>query len=60
MALFRDADRGKRVAMAKAMDAVNDKIGEHSITFASAISEEKDHKVISPARRPSGVRKSDV
>ncbi len=47
-------------AMAKAMDAVNDKFGEHSITFASTTSEEKDHKVISPAWRPSGVRKSDV
>jgi DNA polymerase-4 len=46
--------------MAKAMDTVNGKFGEHSITFASTISEEKDHKVISPAWRPSGVRKSDV
>ncbi|OPY65025.1 MAG: DNA polymerase IV [Syntrophorhabdus sp. PtaU1.Bin050] len=60
MALFQDADREKRAAMAKAMDAVNDKFGEHSITFASTIGEEKDHKVISPAWRPSGVRKSDV
>jgi DNA polymerase-4 len=60
MALFQDADREKRAAMAKAMDAVNDKFGEHSITFAATINEEKDHKVISPAWRPSGVRKSDV
>jgi DNA polymerase-4 len=42
------------------MDAVNDKFGEQSITFASTISEKKEHKVISPAWRPSGVRKSDV
>jgi len=42
------------------MDAVNDKLGEHSMTFASMISHEKGHKVISPAWRPSGVRKSDV
>ena len=60
MALFQDPDREKRAAMTRAMDAVNDKFGEHSITFGATISEEKDHKVISPAWRPSGVRKSDV
>ncbi|OPY76671.1 MAG: DNA polymerase IV [Syntrophorhabdus sp. PtaU1.Bin153] len=60
MILFQDAGQEKRAAMARAMDAVNDKFGEHSITFASTIGEEKDHKVISPAWRPSGVRKSDV
>ncbi len=60
MALFGDADREKRAAVARAMDAVNDKFGEHSITFGSTMGEEKDHKVISPAWRPSGVRKSDV
>jgi hypothetical protein len=42
------------------MDAVNDKFGEHSITVASTISDGKGHKVIPPAWRPSGVRKSDV
>ncbi len=47
-ALFRDADRGERTAMARAMAAVNDKFGEHSITFASTIDEEKNHKFISP------------
>jgi DNA polymerase-4 len=60
MTLFRDADREKRAAMARAMDAVNDKFGEHSIVFGSTIGEEKDRKVISPAWRPSGVRKSNV
>jgi DNA polymerase-4 len=60
MALFHDPDREKRAAMTRAMDAVNDKFGEHSITFGATISGEKDHKVISPAWRPSGVRKSDV
>jgi len=60
MSLFQDPEQDKRAAMAKAMDAVNDKFGERSITFASTIGEEKDHKVISPAWRPSGVRKSDV
>lgn len=60
MSLFPDPDQEKKAAMAKAMDAVNGKFGEHSITFASTIGEEKDHRVISPAWRPSGVRKSDV
>jgi DNA polymerase-4 len=60
MSLFQNQEQDKRAAMAKAMDAVNDKFGEQSITFASTISEKKDHKVISPAWRPSGVRKSDV
>ncbi len=59
MSLFRDPEKEKRAAMAKAMDAVNDKFGEHAITFASTIGEEREHKVISPAWRPSGVRKSD-
>jgi DNA polymerase-4 len=60
MPLFQDPEQDKRAAMTKAMDAVNDKFGEQSITFASTISEKRDHKVISPAWRPSGVRKSDV
>jgi len=60
MSLFQDPEQDKRVAIAKAMDTVNDKFGEHSITFAATIGEEKDHKVISPAWRPEGVRKSDV
>ena len=60
MTLFQDKDREKRAAVARAMDAVNDKFGELTLTYAATISEEKDHKVISPAWRPSGVRKSDV
>jgi DNA polymerase-4 len=60
MSLFQDPEQDKRAAMAKAMDAVNDKFGEQSITYVSTISEKKGHKVISPAWRPSGVRKSDV
>jgi DNA polymerase IV len=60
MTLFKDADREKKAAISKAVDTVNDKFGEHAITFASTITQEKDHRVISPAWRPSGVRKSDV
>lgn len=60
MSLFQDPEKEKKMARAKAMDAVNDRFGEHSITFASTISEEKENKVISPAWRPKGVRNSDV
>jgi DNA polymerase-4 len=60
MSLFEEPDRAKKAAVAKAVDTVNDKFGEHTITLASTISQEKERKVISPAWRPSGVRKSDV
>ena len=41
-------------------DYVNDKFGEHTITLASTIAREEGPWVISPAWRPTGVRKSDV
>jgi DNA polymerase-4 len=60
MTLFQEEDREKKAALIKAVDIVNDKFGEHAVTFASTITQEKEHRVISPAWRPSGVRKSDV
>jgi DNA polymerase-4 len=60
MLLFQEAEREKKAALAKAVDAVKDKFGEHAVTFASTINQKEEHKVISPAWRPSGVRKSDV
>ena len=60
MTLFRDPASEKRAAVAMAMGAVNDKYGEWTLTFALTMGKETDHKVISPAWRPSGVRKSDV
>jgi DNA polymerase-4 len=60
MTLFQEEDREKKAALTKAVDIVNDKFGEHAVTFASTITQEKEHRVISPAWRPSGVRKSDV
>jgi DNA polymerase-4 len=60
MTLFHEEDREKKAALTKAVDSVNDKFGEHAVTFASTITQEKEQKVISPAWRPSGVRKSDV
>jgi DNA polymerase-4 len=59
LALFEKSDRSEREALLKAMDAVNDKFGEYKITWASTVNQEKGHSVISPAWRPSGVRKSD-
>jgi DNA polymerase IV len=60
MPLFQEDAHRSKAALAKAVDRVNDKFGEHTITFASTITQKKDHGVISPAWRPSGVRKSDV
>jgi DNA polymerase IV len=59
LALFEKSDRREREALLKAMDAVNDKFGEYKITWASTANQERGHGVISPAWRPSGVRKSD-
>ncbi len=58
--LFQEPDHDRKAALAKAVDIVNDKFGEHALTFGSALTEEKGQRVISPAWRPSGVRKSDV
>jgi DNA polymerase-4 len=60
LALFENSDASEREALLKAMDAVNDKFGEYKITWASTVNQERGHGVISPAWRPSGVRKSDV
>ncbi|MGA2107575.1 MAG: hypothetical protein ABSH25_08015 [Syntrophorhabdales bacterium] len=60
MPLFQQPNEDKKAALAKAVDAINDKFGEHAVTHGASIAEEKGHRVISPAWRPSGVRKSDV
>jgi DNA polymerase IV len=60
LSLFEQSDRDRKTALAKAVDALNDKFGEHTVTFASTLTQEKGQRVISPAWRPSGVRKSDV
>ncbi len=59
MLLFEETDRDKKAALAKAMDRVNDKFGEHTIVQASTITQEEGPGVISPSWRPSGVRNSD-
>jgi DNA polymerase-4 len=60
MPLFQETDRDKKASLAKAVDTVNDKFGEHTITLASAITREEGPGVISPSWRPSGVRSGDV
>ena len=60
MPLFEDGGRKKKAAVNRAVDEVNDRFGEHTITYAATLSQEEEHKVISPAWRPSGVRKSDL
>jgi len=60
MFLFDQITQKKKEALSKAVDAVNDKFGEHTITLASTITREDGPGVISPAWRPTGVRKSDA
>jgi DNA polymerase-4 len=60
MSLFDQKNTAKKTLRNKAMDAVNDKFGENTVTFALAIDQEADHNVISPSWRPTGVRKSDL
>jgi DNA polymerase-4 len=59
MLLFQEKDREKKAALAKAVDTVNDKFGEHTIVQAATIEQEEGPGVISPSWRPSGVRNSD-
>jgi len=43
--------------MIQAMDAVNNKLGDFTVTYASLLqTEEKGSYVISPAWRPEGIR----
>jgi DNA polymerase IV len=60
MSLFEEGTQTKRSRVDRAMDAVNDKFGENTITFALTMDHDSGHRVISPAWRPSGIRKSDV
>ncbi len=54
----------KKTLLAEAMDRVNDRYGDFSVTFGSLLdgerSGDKRSRVISPAWRPSGIRRVDV
>ncbi len=58
------AEERKKALLVHAMDEVNDRYGDFSITFGSLLDEEKGaakgSRVISPAWRPSGIRNVDV
>jgi len=51
----------RKALMVKAMDAVNNRYGDFTVTFASLMdTEEKGSHVISPAWRPDGIRCVDI
>jgi len=51
----------KKARMIQAMDAVNNKLGDFCVTYASLLqSKEKGSHVISPAWRPEGIRSVQV
>lgn len=51
----------RKPQMARAMDSVNNRFGDFTVTFGSLLStEEKGSHVISPAWRPEGIRCVDV
>jgi DNA polymerase-4 len=59
LALFSGNER--EVRMAAAMDSVNNKLGDFTVTFASLLDKlDKGSHVISPAWRPEGVRHIDM
>ena len=59
LSLFPEERR--KAEMVRAMDEINDRYGDFSVTFGSLLStEEKGSHVISPAWRPDGIRNVDV
>jgi DNA polymerase-4 len=50
----------KKAKLANAMDDVNNKFGDFSVTFGSLLGKDGGSKVISPAWRPEGLRNFDV
>ncbi len=54
-------DERRKTLMVQAMDSVNDKLGDFTVTFGSLLAtEEKGSHVISPAWRPDGIRNVNV
>lgn len=50
------ADERKKRYLAEAMDAINDRYGEHSVTWGTLAERSGHQRVISPAWRPGGDR----
>ena len=53
-------DERRRALVTEAMDSVNNRFGDFTVTFGSLVGESGGSRVISPAWRPSGVRCVDV
>jgi len=51
------ADERKRKFIAEAMDSVNDRYGDFTVTWGSLAERYRHERVISPAWRPAGDRK---
>jgi len=59
LSLFQEEQR--KTDMVRAMDEINDRFGDFSVTFGSLLTnEEKGSHVISPAWRPDEIRNVDV
>ena len=58
LALFSDGAKAK--SMLRAVDEINDKYGDFTVTWASYLEAMGPPGVISPAWRPSGVRNVDI
>jgi DNA polymerase-4 len=58
LALFNDDAKEK--SMLKAIDSLNDKFGDFTVTWASYLKTMEPQSVISPAWRPSGVRSLNI
>ena len=58
MALFNDDAKGK--SMLKAVDTLNDKFGDFTVTWAAYLKTAESPSVISPAWKPAGVRNVNV
>jgi DNA polymerase-4 len=58
LALFGDDEKAK--SMLKAVDSLNDKYGDFTVTWASYLKTVKPPSVISPAWKPSGVRNVNI
>ena len=58
LALFSDGAKAK--SMLQAVDEINDRYGDFTVTWAAYLEAMGPPSVISPAWRPSGVRNVDI
>jgi DNA polymerase-4 len=50
----------KRERLLQAMDGINDRFGEYSLTWGRILERTKEPGVISPSWRPAGVKRVEV